>query len=163
MRGRKIERAQWALALLVGVALAPAAILAYLQYRSLRQVEDQTRQAFLGNLKQALVGVRVESENDFSQWLRTSLSGPEYHDWLAQRDLRRIPIFLRLGRLGLSRIRQNLFWALAYNAVLIPAALMGYVHPILAATAMMASSLSVILNSGRKLKLEGPRRDLEAS
>ncbi len=80
---------------------------------------------------------------------------------LVHRDLRRIPLFLRLSRLALGRVRQNLVWALGYNAVLIPLALAGHVHPILAATAMMASSLSVVLNSGRRLRLESPRRDLE--
>ncbi|HJW10015.1 MAG TPA: heavy metal translocating P-type ATPase [Holophagaceae bacterium] len=80
---------------------------------------------------------------------------------LVHRDLRRIPLFLKLSRLAVKRLRQNLAWAFGYNLVLIPLALAGHVHPILAATAMMASSLSVILNSGRKLKLERPRRDLE--
>ncbi|HTL98157.1 MAG TPA: cation-translocating P-type ATPase [Holophagaceae bacterium] len=80
---------------------------------------------------------------------------------LVHRDLRRIPLFFKLARLSVKRIRQNLFWAFAYNAVLIPLAVAGWVHPILAAAAMMASSLSVILNSGRKLGLEAKRRDLE--
>jgi Cu+-exporting ATPase len=81
---------------------------------------------------------------------------------LVHRDLRRIPVFLKLSRLAVGRIKQNLVWAFGYNLMLIPLALSGHVHPILAASAMMASSLSVILNSGRKLKLEARRRDLEA-
>jgi len=81
---------------------------------------------------------------------------------LVHRDLMRLPVFLRLARLAMGRIRQNLAWALVYNAILIPLALTGHVHPILAASAMMASSLSVVLNSGRRLGLEGRARDLEA-
>ena len=80
---------------------------------------------------------------------------------LVHRDLRRIPVFLALSRLAQRRIHQNLGWAMVYNAVLIPAALMGHVHPILAATAMMASSVSVVLNSGRRLGLDPRPRDLE--
>lgn len=80
---------------------------------------------------------------------------------LVHRDLRRIPLFLKISRLSVTRIRQNLGWAFGYNALLIPLAVAGFVHPILAAAAMMASSLSVILNSGRKLGLEAKRRDLE--
>ena len=80
---------------------------------------------------------------------------------LVHRDLMRLPAFLQLSRLAMGRIRQNLLWALAYNAILIPLALAGHVHPILAATAMMASSLSVVINSGRKLTLESRARDLE--
>jgi heavy metal translocating P-type ATPase len=80
---------------------------------------------------------------------------------LVHRDLRRIPLFLKIARLSVKRIHQNLGWAFGYNALLVPLAVAGFVHPILAAGAMMASSLSVILNSGRKLGLEAKRRDLE--
>ncbi len=80
---------------------------------------------------------------------------------LVHRDLRRIPLFFKISRLSVTRIRQNLGWAFGYNAVLVPLAVAGFVHPILAAAAMMASSLSVILNSGRKLGLGGKARDLE--
>jgi Cu+-exporting ATPase len=80
---------------------------------------------------------------------------------LVHRDLRRIPLFLRLSSLAIRRIRQNLAWALGYNLVLIPLALAGFIHPILAATAMMASSISVVVNGGRKLALDPPKRELE--
>ena len=80
---------------------------------------------------------------------------------LVHRDLRRIPLFLRLSRLALRRIRQNLVWAMGYNAVLIPLALAGFVHPILAASAMMASSISVVVNSGRRLALDSRPRSLD--
>jgi signal transduction histidine kinase len=78
------------LGLLVAAALVPGAILAYWQYKSVLGLEEQTRQALIGNLQQGLVGVRVESSNDFAQWLRTALSGVQNHDWLARRDLERI-------------------------------------------------------------------------
>lgn len=95
---RTAEASRTLLALLIVVALVPAGVLAYLQYKSLAQVEEQTRQARLGNLRQALVGVRVESENDFAQWLRTSLAGAENHDWLAKRELLRIQELAEIAR-----------------------------------------------------------------
>lgn len=98
VRWRTAEPSRTILAALMVVALGPAGVLAYLQYRSLVQVEDQTRQAVVGNLKQALIGARVESENDFSQWLRTALAGAENHDWLAKRDLGRIQELSELAR-----------------------------------------------------------------
>ncbi len=49
------------------------------------------------------------------------------------------------------RIRQNLGWALVYNAIAIPLALSGYLNPLFAAVAMSASSLMVVLNSSRSL------------
>lgn len=80
---------------------------------------------------------------------------------LVHRDLRRIPVFLALARLAMRRVRQNLGWALVYNALLVPLALTGHIHPILAATAMMASSISVVVNSARKLSLDSRPRNLE--
>jgi P-type Cu2+ transporter len=67
-------------------------------------------------------------------------------------DLRLIPRFLVLSRRTLSIIRRNLGWAFSYNAVAIPAAAAGALHPILAAGLMAASSLLVVGNS---LRLKG--------
>ena len=48
-----------------------------------------------------------------------------------------------------SIIRQNLWWALGYNAVALAAAALGWLHPLLAAAAMVVSSLTVLGNSLR--------------
>lgn len=56
---------------------------------------------------------------------------------------------LVLARKTFSAIRQNLFWAFAYNIVLIPLAVFGVVNPILAGLAMAFSSVSVLANSLR--------------
>ena len=49
------------------------------------------------------------------------------------------------------RIRQNLAWALLYNAIAIPIAVSGLLNPLFAALAMSSSSLLVIWNSSRRL------------
>ena len=49
------------------------------------------------------------------------------------------------------RIRQNLVWALLYNAIAIPIAVSGMLNPLFAALAMSSSSLLVIWNSSRQL------------
>ncbi|HME19415.1 MAG TPA: heavy metal translocating P-type ATPase [Nitrososphaerales archaeon] len=66
---------------------------------------------------------------------------------LMKSDLRDIAGAIRLSRATMRKIRQNLFWAFAYNAILIPVAATGYLNPILAGAAMALSSVSVVTNS----------------
>jgi signal transduction histidine kinase len=87
---RAWNRSQLVLGLLLLVALIPAASLAYLQFRSLKNARKQTHQALADTLQQGVIGARVEAETDLNGWPRMSLLGDNYHDWLEQGDLERI-------------------------------------------------------------------------
>jgi Cu+-exporting ATPase len=54
---------------------------------------------------------------------------------------------IRVSEATIAKVRQNLFWAFAYNAALIPIASLGLLNPALAGAAMSASSVSVMTNS----------------
>ncbi len=56
---------------------------------------------------------------------------------------------VRLSRATFRKIRQNLFFAFAYNVVAIPLAVLGVLHPLVAEAAMAFSSVNVVLNANR--------------
>ncbi len=60
-----------------------------------------------------------------------------------------VPRLVKLTRKTRRVIRQNLTWAIIYNAVAIPMAMLGFVHPAIAAGAMALSSISILLNATR--------------
>jgi Cu2+-exporting ATPase len=71
---------------------------------------------------------------------------------LTGNSLAEIPRTLALAERAMRLVRQNLAWALAYNAVALPLAALGWIGPWEAALAMGASSLTVLLNAMRPLE-----------
>ena len=64
-------------------------------------------------------------------------------------DLSSVVKAVHLSRATFKKIKQNLFWAFFYNVVMIPLAVLGFIHPVLAEAAMAFSSVNVVTNSRR--------------
>lgn len=77
---------------------------------------------------------------------------------LVGHGLARVPDALEIARRTRNALRQNLFFAFAYNIIGIPLAMAGMLNPMIAGAAMAASSLSVIANALR-LNRWRPRPD----
>ncbi|HDR8188450.1 TPA: copper-translocating P-type ATPase [Bacillus cereus] len=68
---------------------------------------------------------------------------------LIRGDLNSIADTIFMSKMTIRNIKQNLFWALAYNALGIPIAALGFLAPWVAGAAMAFSSVSVVLNALR--------------
>jgi len=95
------------------------------------------------SIKQADVGVTTSSSSQIAQ-----VSG----DILIHKGgLETLSEIFNLSKKSKYRIYQNLFLAFVYNTLMIPIAVIGLITPNLAALAMALSSISVVINSSRKL------------
>ena len=95
-------------------------------------------------LKEATIGISVSNGTD--------ISSDSADIMLLNEDMSNILDLFKLGNKTMKIIKQNLFWALGYNLLMIPLAtglLTITLNPMIASLAMTLSSLTVVLNSLR--------------
>lgn len=96
-------------------------------------------------LKQANVGIAIGTGTDIA------IEAADVT--LVRGELSGIISAIKLSKATFKKIKENYFWAWFYNAVAIPVAMFGLLHPMIGAAAMAISSLNVVYNSLRLKKI----------
>lgn len=116
------------------------------KYNFISSVQKEGGTAMIGDgindslsITKADIGISFSNSSDIAMQSANVIIN---HD-----DLRKVELAFRLSQKTVATIKQNLFWAIAYNIVAIPLAAMGFLTPIVAATCMIFSDIIVIGNS----------------
>lgn len=140
------DRTAKAIAKQVGISEVIANVLPGDKAKKVEELQKQGMVAFVGDgindapaLKQSNVGIAMGSGTDIA-----IESGDLV---LANSSLMGVVQSINLSKATFSKIKQNLFWAFAYNTIAIPLAIAGVLHPIIAEIAMALSSITVVTNA----------------
>jgi Cu+-exporting ATPase len=140
------ERTARAIANQVGIQEVIANVLPEEKAKKIQELQKQGMVAFVGDgindapaLKQANVGIAIGTG--------TEIAIDSGDIVLATGNLRGVVSAIKLSKAMFRKIKQNLFWAFAYNIIAVPVAIAGFLHPVIAEIAMAASSVTVVTNA----------------
>jgi len=130
----------------VGIKEVISRVLPEDKSNKIKELQKRGFVAFIGDgindapaLKQANVGIAIGTGTDIAI---------EAGDIVLSRgSLRGVVAAINLSKATFSKIKQNLFWAFAYNIIMIPLAVAGVINPVFAEIAMAASSITVVTNA----------------
>jgi len=130
----------------VGIKEVIANVLPEDKAKKVEELQKSGFVAFVGDgindapaLKQSNVGIAMGTGTDIA-----IESGDIV---LARGSLFGVVQAINLSKATFKKIKQNLFWAFAYNTIAIPLAVAGLLHPIVAEIAMALSSITVVTNA----------------
>jgi Cu+-exporting ATPase len=140
------EKTAQSIAKQVGIIKVIANVLPRDKARAVEELQKEGMVAFIGDgindapaLKQSNVGIAMGTGTDIAIEVGDIV--------LANGSLTGVVSAIKLSRATFSKIKQNLFWAFAYNIVAIPLAIGGVLHPVIAEIAMALSSITVVTNA----------------
>lgn len=135
-----------AIARYAGITEVIAEVLPEDKARHIRKLQEKGMVAFVGDgindapaMKQANVSIAMGTGTDIA-----IESGDIV---LVQGNMQGVVQAIALSKATFRKIKQNLFWAFAYNVVAIPLAIAGVLHPVVAEIAMALSSITVVVNA----------------
>jgi P-type Cu+ transporter len=155
LTGDRIENAS-RIAKIAGIDRVVAGVLPDGKAAEIRKLRDQGRVVAMAGDGINDAPALAQADVGFAMGTGTDVAIEAGDVTLMRPDLAGIAAAIRLSRATWKIMRQNLFWALGYNVIAIPAAALGALSPVIASAAMAASSVSVVLNSLR-LKRFRPR------
>ncbi len=149
------HRTAQAIARKLGISHVLAEVLPGEKLDEIRRLQDRYGfVAFVGDgindapaLKQANVGIAIGTGTDIA------IESADVT--LVKGELMGVVKAVKISKATFSKIRQNLFWAFFYNVIMIPLAVIGMMHPLLAEIAMATSSVTVVSNANllRRVRL----------